>query len=139
MKNIITGSIAFDNIMDFPGYFKEHILPDKIHMLNVSFLVDTMKRQRGGTAGNICYSLALLGSPAYLFSSAGQDFGEYAGAAQAVGVDTSLVNVVPNDFTASCYITTDRDNNQITGFYPGAMTRDSEISLQSLGLTSADL
>src|SRR5205809_542074 len=84
---VVTGSIAFDNIMDFPGHFHEHILADKIHMLNVSFLVDTLKKQRGGTAGNIAYTLALLGSRPILYSSAGPDFTEYSSQIEAVGVD----------------------------------------------------
>jgi adenosine kinase len=139
MKLVVTGSVAFDNIMDFPGYFHEHILPDKIHMLNVSFLVDTMKKQRGGTAGNVAYTLALLGSQPLLYSTVGPDFTEYRAQVEAVGVDTSAMNVVDDLFTATCYITTDRDNNQITGFYPGAMVRDAGLSLAPLGLSPSDL
>lgn len=139
MSIVVTGSVAFDNIMDFPGHFHEHILADKIHMLNVSFLVDTLKKQRGGTAGNIAYSLALLGSRPVLYSSVGPDFVEYSQQLEAVGVDTRVVNRVTDHFTATCYITTDRDNNQITGFYPGAMARDTTLSLVPLGLGVADL
>jgi adenosine kinase len=136
---VVTGSIAFDNIMDFPGHFHEHILADKIHMLNVSFLVDTLKKQRGGTAGNIAYTLALLGSRPILYSSAGPDFTEYGSQIEAVGVDVSRVNRVTEHFTATCYITTDRDNNQITGFYPGAMSDDTKLALAPLGLGASDL
>ena len=139
MSIIVTGSVAFDNIMDFPGHFHEHILADKIHMLNVSFLVDTLKKQRGGCAGNIAYSLALLGSHPKIYSSVGPDFAEYARQIESVGVDTSIVNAVQEQFTATCFITTDRDNNQITGFYPGAMARDAQLSLAPLGLVSQDL
>ncbi len=139
MSVVVTGSIAFDNIMDFPGYFHEHILADKIHMLNVSFLVETMKKQRGGTGGNVAYTLALLGSQPLLYSSVGPDFNEYSGQLQAVGVDTSRVNAVTDHYTATCYITTDRDNNQITGFYPGAMAADAQLSLAPLNLSAADL
>jgi len=139
MSVVVTGSIAFDNIMDFPGYFHEHILADKIRMLNVSFLVETMKKQRGGTGGNVAYTLALLGSRPLLYSSVGPDFTEYGGQLQAVGVDTSRVNAVTDHYTATCYITTDRDNNQITGFYPGAMASDAQLSLTPLGLGAADL
>ena len=139
MKLVVTGSIAFDNIMDFPGHFYEHILADKIHMLNVSFLVDTMKKQRGGTGGNIAYSLALLGSRPLLYSSVGPDFTEYGAQLEAAGVDTSAAVQVSDHFTATCYITTDRDNNQITGFYPGAMAHDAELSLAPLGLATDDL
>ncbi|MDQ2806611.1 MAG: carbohydrate kinase family protein [Chloroflexota bacterium] len=139
MSLVVTGSIAFDNIMDFPGYFHEHILADKIHMLNVSFLVETMKKQRGGTGGNVAYTLALLGSQPLLYSSVGPDFGEYNSQVQAVGVDTSRINTVSDHYTATCYITTDRDNNQITGFYPGAMGADAQLSLTPLGLGADDL
>ncbi|HUS17565.1 MAG TPA: carbohydrate kinase family protein [Chloroflexia bacterium] len=139
MSLVVTGSIAFDNIMDFPGHFHEHILADKIHMLNVSFLVETMRKQRGGTGGNIAYTLALLGSRPLLYSSAGPDFNEYETQVQAVGVDTSAVQRVTEHFTATCYITTDRGNNQITGFYPGAMGDDSALSLVPLNLRPRDL
>ena len=139
MKLVVTGSIAFDNIMDFPGFFHEHILPDKIHMLNVSFLVDTLKKQRGGTGGNIAYTLALLGSRPLIYSTVGQDFAGYGAELEAVGVDTTAVRRVGDQFTATCFITTDRDNNQITGFYPGAMAHDTELSLQPLDLAPSDL
>ncbi len=139
MSVVVTGSIAFDNIMDFPGYFHEHILADKIHMLNVSFLVETMKKQRGGTGGNVAYTLALLGSHPLLYGSVGPDFAEYDRQIQAVGVDTSHIIAVSDHYTATCYITTDRDNNQITGFYPGAMGADATLSLAPLGLGASDL
>ena len=133
MKTIITGSIAYDNIMDFPGHFKDHIMPDKLHVINLSFLVDTMKRQRGGVAANIAYTMALLGSPPAIFTSVGgNDWTEYEGWMHKHGIDTRFIEVVPDEFTATCYITTDRDNNQITGFYTGAMARDKERSLLSI-------
>ena len=90
MSVVVTGSIAFDNIMDFPGHFHEHILADKIHMLNVSFLVDTMKKQRGGCSGNIAYTMALLGSHPILYTSVGPDFAEYEREIQAAGVARRL-------------------------------------------------
>ncbi len=139
MSIIVTGSIAFDNIMDFPGKFADHILPDKIHILNVSFLVKGMKKQRGGTAGNIAYTLGLLGDRPLLFSTAGQDFAGYRQEIEAKGVDTSIVKILPQDFTATCYITTDEVNNQITGFYPGAMAQDIELSLRDLPREGLDL
>src|SRR3954453_5364460 len=105
MSIVVTGSIAFDNIMDFPGKFADHILPDKIHILNVSFLVKGLKKQRGGTAGNIAYTLGLLGGQPLLFSTAGQDFAGYQEGIAAAGVDTSAVKVQADDFTAICYIT----------------------------------
>jgi adenosine kinase len=139
MTVVVTGSIAYDNIMDFPGHFHEHILADKIHMLNVSFLVDTMKKQRGGCAGNIAYTMALLGAHPVIYSSVGPDFAEYESQLRAAGVDTERLHRVTEQYTATCYITTDRDNNQITGFYPGAMARDAELSLAPLGLGPQDL
>jgi adenosine kinase len=139
MSTIVTGSIAFDNIMDFPGKFADHILPDKIHILNVSFLVNTLKKQRGGTAGNIAYTLGLLGDHPLLFSTAGQDFAGYRAEVEAVGVDTSAVKILQQDFTATCYITTDQVNNQITGFYPGAMAEDVHLTLHDLPREALDL
>lgn len=132
-QTLITGSIAYDNIMDFPGYFKDHIMPDKLHVLNLSFLVKSMKRQRGGVATNIAYTMALLGAPPSLFASVGEnDWTDYHDVLRGLGVNTDFVKVVPDEFTATCYITTDMDNNQITGFYPGAMSHDKERSLTSV-------
>ena len=129
MSIIVTGSLAFDHIMSFPGYFKDHILPDKVHILNVSFLVNSLKRQRGGTAGNIAYSAALLGLRPRLLAAAGGDFAEYRAILERRGVDTGPVFVAEDDLCASAFITTDRDDNQITGFYPGAMLRAGETRL----------
>lgn len=140
MSVIVTGSIAYDNIMDFPGYFKDHIMPDKIHVLNLSFLVNTMKRQRGGVAANIAYTMALLGAPPSVFSSVGaNDWNEYKAFMEKHGVDTRFVNVIPDEFTATCYITTDLDNNQITGFYTGAMANDKALSISGLPREELDL
>lgn len=135
---VVTGSLAFDHIMTFPGYFKEHILPDKVHTINVSFLVDRLQRQRGGTAGNIAYSLALLGVPSYLIASTGSDAGDYLTALSAMGVRTDHVLVANDDFSASAFITTDRADNQITGFYPGAMLRNGSRSLHDADLPGAE-
>lgn len=122
MSNIVvTGSVAFDHIMDFPGRFKEHILPDKVHMLSVSFLVDNLKKVRGGCAANIAYNLALLGERPKMVATVGDDFAEYRAWLEERGVDTSGTRVIEGDFTASCFITTDLDDNQITAFHPGAM------------------
>ncbi len=129
MSIIVTGSLAFDHIMSFPGLFKDHILPDKVHMLNVSFLVSSLERQRGGTAGNIAYNAALLGLWPRLVAAAGRDFGGYRAELDALGVDTSAVAVDDADLTASAFIMTDQTNNQITGFYPGAMRRAGERPL----------
>jgi adenosine kinase len=139
-STFITGSVAYDNIMNFPGYFKDHIMPDKIHMLNLSFLVNTMKRQRGGVAANIAYTMAMLGAPPSLFVSVGaNDWASYRDELEALGIDTRYAQVVPDEFTATCYITTDMDNNQITGFYTGAMARDKELSLLSIPREEVDL
>jgi adenosine kinase len=126
---IVTGSVAFDHIMDFPGRFKEHILPDKVHMLSVSFLVDNLKKVRGGCAANIAYNLALLGERPKMVATVGDDFGEYRAWLEDKGVDTSGTRVIAGDFTASCFITTDLDDNQITGFYTGAMKAAGSVSL----------
>lgn len=138
MRIIVTGSLAYDYIMNFPGRFSDHILPDKVHMLTVSFLVDSMKRLRGGTAGNIAWNLALLGEKPHLVSAAGQDFGEYKKALVDVGVQPGHVREVANEFTASCFINTDMVNNQIVAFYPGAASHARELSLEALGLTKRD-
>ncbi|MFO7168493.1 MAG: carbohydrate kinase family protein [Chloroflexota bacterium] len=139
MRIVVTGSLAYDYIMDFPGYFKDHILPDKVHMLTVSFLVDSMRRMRGGVAGNIAYTLALLGERPTVVATAGHDFGEYRAWMQRQGIDTSGVAEIEHEFTASCFINTDRANNQIVAFYAGAMTHARNLSLLDLGLGPQDL
>lgn len=127
----VTGSLAFDLIMDFPGNFKDHILPEKLHVINISFLVGDLKKQRGGCAANIAYTLALLGETPRVIAAAGKDFGEYADWLAGHGVDVGGIQIFSDETTASCYITTDRANNQITGFHVGAMKRAGEISLQA--------
>jgi adenosine kinase len=138
MRIIVTGSLAYDYIMNFPGKFADHILPEKVHMLTVSFLVDSMKRLRGGTAGNIAYNLALLGAKTSIVSAAGQDFKDYQGQLEQLGIDCRGVKVVGNEFTASCFINTDMSNNQIVAFYPGAVVHAREVTLESIGLTKDD-
>ncbi|HEY4000478.1 MAG TPA: carbohydrate kinase family protein [Candidatus Xenobia bacterium] len=125
----VTGSLAYDLIMDYHGYFKDHILPDKLHVINLSFLVGELKKQRGGCAANIAYTLALLGHTPRIVAAAGNDFGEYEQWLRARHVDTSGIHIFPELTTATCYITTDQAHNQITGFYPGAMSKAREISL----------
>ena len=132
MNLLITGSIAFDYLMSFPGRFSEHLLADQLQNLSVSFLVDTLHRRRGGCAGNIAYTLALLGEKPILVGSAGQDFTEYGGCLEGVGVDLSGVQIVDSVFTASFFCNTDQDNNQIASFYTGAMQHAREISLSGL-------
>jgi adenosine kinase len=133
-KVLVCGSIAYDHLMDFPGLFKEQILPEKIHTLNVSFLVNSFKKMRGGTAPNIAYNLALVGISPLILGTAGQDFREYGGWLKANGIDINYIKILNDDYTASCFITTDLANNQITEFYPGAMVNDPELSLKDIPL-----
>lgn len=128
MRIIITGSIAFDYIMSFPGRFKDHILPDKIHLLSVSFLVDSLRKERGGCAANIAYSLALLGERPTVMGTVGQDFSDYRLWLEQQGVDTSLIREISDKFTASFFVSTDLDDNQIASFYTGAMANARELS-----------
>lgn len=118
---LVSGSLAYDYIMDFPGYFRDHILPEKLHVLSVSFLIDKMKKNYGGTAGNIAYNLALLKEGSSILSSAGNDFTAYSRKLRAKGIDISNVRQVKNVTTAAAYIMTDTNDCQIIGFYPGAM------------------
>ncbi|TAM11201.1 MAG: carbohydrate kinase family protein [Nevskiaceae bacterium] len=119
---LICGSVAYDTIMVFSGQFKNEILPDKVHMLNVSFLVPKLRREFGGTAGNIAYNLHLLGGNALPMATVGHDFDDYAHRLDHIGIERGLVKVVPDAYTAQAYITTDMDDNQITAFHPGAMS-----------------
>ncbi len=139
MRIIVTGSIAYDYVMVFPGHFQDHILPEKMHVLSVSFLVDSMKRLRGGTAPNIAYNLALLGQKPEVVGTVGEDFAEYRAWLDSKGVVTAGIKVIEGDFTASCFINTDLRHNQITAFYPGAMKHASTLSLDGMGLSKHDL
>jgi adenosine kinase len=139
MKIYVTGSIAFDYIMVFPGKFRDHILADKMHVLSVSFLVDSLTQLRGGTGANIAYSLALLGMNPVLVGSVGKDFADYSAWLKDAGVDLSGVKTVDDLHTASCFINTDLEDNQITAFYPGAMGHAAGISLRKLGAGKDDL
>lgn len=129
---IVTGSIAFDYLMSFPGRFTEHFLRDHMSRVSLSFLVDSMDKRRGGCAPNIAYTLALLGERPRLMGTAGQDFGEYRQWLQAAGVDCSLVRQVDGKFTASFFCSTDLDNNQIASFYTGAMAHAAELSFRTV-------
>jgi len=123
MKNtLICGSLAFDNIMVFNGRFREQILPDQIHILNVSFLVPEMHRELGGCAGNIAYALHSLGGKAEIMATVGDDGAPYLSRLDTLGLSRKYVRQVPGTFTAQCFITTDMDDNQITAFHPGAMS-----------------
>ena len=118
VRIVVTGSLAYDYIMDFPGNFKDHVLPDKAHMLTVSFLVDSMRRMRGGVAGNIAYSLALLGERPLVLASAGEDFGEYREWMERRGIDASGIVEIEDEFTASAFI-----NRRITRLWPSTPAR----------------
>ncbi len=132
MKIIVTGSIAYDYLMSFPGKFTEHFLAEHMQRVSLSFLVDSMDKRRGGCAPNIAYTLALLGERPHLMASAGQDFPEYAAWLEAAGVDTSLVLQVSDKFTASFFCSTDTENNQIASFYTGAMAHAGELSFRTV-------
>jgi adenosine kinase len=125
--------------MNFPGYFRDHMLMEKAHVLSVSFLVDSMRRMRGGVAGNICYNLALLGERPLIVGTVGEDVGEYRAWLDGNGIDTSGLVVVPDEFTSSCFLNTDLANNQIVAFYPGAMNAARDLSLNDCGLGPDDL
>lgn len=126
MSILICGSLAFDTIMTFEGRFAEQILPSQLHILNVSFLVPGMRREFGGCAGNIAYGLRQLGSPAVPLAMVGNDAQDYLSRLQVLGVDTRFIGTTPDNYTAQAMIMTDRDNNQITAFHPGAMSQAHE-------------
>ncbi len=142
-KALICGSMAFDTIMVFGDRFRNHILPDKIHMLNVSFLVPQMRREFGGCAGNIAYNLKLLGDSGYPMATVGRDFGPYREWLTQTGVPADYVRVIESEHTAQAFITTDLDDNQITAFHPGAMQQShtnkvSDASGIALGIVAPD-
>ena len=125
-KILVTGSIAYDTIMVFPDRFKNHLLADQLHILNVCFLTPDMRREFGGTAGNIGYNLKLLGEAPLVMATVGEDIGPYLERLQRLGIDASLLKKMPGQFTAQAFITTDLDDNQITAFHPGAMNSSHE-------------
>ncbi len=139
MRIVVSGSIAYDYLMSFPGRFTDQIIPEKLSRLSVSFLVDEMVRQRGGTAANIAYSLKLLGQDPILLGTVGQDFGDYAAWLREHSIRTDHVVEIPHKFTASFFVSTDEEQNQIANFYPGAMSDCRDISLRDRGLTGADV
>ncbi|TDK24432.1 carbohydrate kinase family protein [Luteimonas aestuarii] len=143
MSALICGSLAYDTIMVFPDQFKNHILPDKVHILNVSFLVPRMRREFGGCAGNIAYNLKLLGGDPVPMATVGQDFGPYREWFEENGIPLDHVKVIDELFTPQAFITTDHDNNQITAFHPGAMMRSYENHVRdvpgvTIGIVSPD-
>lgn len=129
MQTLICGSLAFDTIMVFPDKFKHHILPEKIHMLNVAFLVPEMRREFGGTAGNIAYNLRLLEDNPLIMATVGDDFGVYNVWLDSKNISSAHIKKIANSFTAQAFITTDTDDNQITAFHPGAMNDSYQNSV----------
>jgi adenosine kinase len=146
MTALICGSVAYDTVMVFDGRFRDHILPDRIHMLNVAFLVPALRRNFGGCAGNIAYNLKLLGGKGRVMATVGSDFGPYKAWMHDCGLPADLIRQLDAEYTAQAYITTDADNNQITAFHPGAMNhasmnhvpRDAGISLGIVAPESRD-
>jgi len=143
MRTLICGSLAFDSIMVFHDHFKHHILPDKIHILNVSFLVPDMRREFGGCAGNIAYNLKLLGGEAVIMATVGEDFSPYASRLERLGLSQECVRRIDGSYTAQAFITTDLSDNQITAFHPGAMNHShlndaGEAHDIRLGIVSPD-
>ena len=132
MDIIVSGSMAYDRIMDFPGHFSDHILPEKIHALNVCFQVDGMKEKFGGTAGNIAYALTLMGERPAISATIGRDYHQYFKWLAKNGISNETIKIVEDEFTASAYITTDKADNQITGFNPGAMKYSSSLDFDRL-------
>jgi adenosine kinase len=143
MTALICGSLAYDTIMMFEGRFRDHILPDRLHVLNVSFLTPAMRRNFGGCAGNIAYNLKLLGGDGLIMATVGHDFGPYAQWLERWNLPRTHVRTVASEFTAQAFITTDLDNNQITAFHPGAMNqshlnRVSDSSGVKFGIVAPD-
>ncbi len=145
MKTLICGSLAYDTIMVFPDCFKNHILPEKIHILNVAFLVPDMRREYGGCAGNIAYTLNLLGGAPLIMATVGEDSGLYTQRLARLGLDATHVREIRDSFTAQAFITTDLDDNQITAFHPGAMNfshqnhiADARNANVTLGIVAPD-
>jgi adenosine kinase len=134
MSILVTGSIAYDTIMVFPDRFRNHLLPDQLHILNVCFLTPEMRREYGGTAGNIAYNLRLLGEEPLVMATVGEDIDAYLTRFAKLGIGTGHLKRIPDQFTAQGFITTDLDNNQITNFHPGAMNYSHENHVtRSLG------
>jgi adenosine kinase len=143
MSALICGSIAYDTIMVFPEPFREHILPDKVHILNVAFTVPEMRREFGGVAGNISYNLKLLGGEPYPMATVGDDFEPYRRHLEALGISLRYVRHMEGEFTPQAFITTDIDDNQITAFHPGAMgsshiNRVADTTGISIGIVAPD-
>ena len=142
-KALICGSYAFDSIMVFQDQFKNHILPDKVHMLNISFLVPTLRKEFGGCGGNIAYNLHMLGANSVPMATVGEDFAPYMGWMETHHMNTTHIKVIKDTYTGQAFITTDMDDNQITAFHPGAMSNShqnkvSDASNVDIGIVSPD-
>ncbi|MEM7800110.1 MAG: PfkB family carbohydrate kinase, partial [Chloroflexota bacterium] len=135
MNIVVTGSIAYDYLMEFPGKFTEHILPDQLHQISLSFLVNKMTKMKGGTAPNIAYTLGLLNGHPIVMGTAGNDFPEYSDWLVEHGVDVSGIKIIEDKHCASFFANTDTDQNQIASFYTGAMANASELSFAALERT----
>ncbi|MEK6767146.1 MAG: carbohydrate kinase family protein [Planctomycetota bacterium] len=132
MNILVSGSLAYDRIMDFPGKFSDHILPDKVHILNVCFMINELKENFGGTAGNIAYALSLLGESPTIIATAGRDFDSYRDWFKNNKISTENIRIIEEELTAGAYITTDQSDNQITAFNPGAMKFSSSYDFESV-------
>lgn len=139
MTILCTGSVAYDYLMSFPGYFRDHIIPEKLETISLSFLVDSMVRQRGGVAPNIAYNLALLGEKPRLLATVGEDFEEYRAWLEEHGVETKYVKVIPGKYTASFFANTDKSNAQIASFYAGAMANAAELRIRDAHMEDISL
>lgn len=139
MNILLTGSVAYDYLMTFPGLFKEHLLAEHLEKISLSFLVESLVRRRGGIAPNIAYTMALLGGQVSVMATVGEDFEEYRAWLESHGVDTTHTVVIPGQYTASYFATTDRSNAQVASFYPGAMQHAAQLSLKSLADQPPDL
>src|SRR5579862_7110254 len=133
MRALICGSVAFDTIMVFNGHFRSHLLPDQLHMLNVSFLVPELRREYGGCAGNIAYNMRLLGDEGVPMATVGSDAERYLVRLRELGIPTDLIRTLDGEYTAQAFITTDLDDNQITAFHPGAMNSAQLNTVPSTG------
>jgi len=132
MNILVSGSLAYDRIMDFPGKFSDHILPEKVHVLNVCFMIDGLRENFGGTAGNIAYTLSLLGESPTIIATAGRDFELYRNWFKNNKISTENIKIIDEELTAGAYITTDKSDNQITAFNPGAMKFSSSYDFESV-------
>lgn len=139
MSFVITGSVAYDYLMRYPGRFRDHILPENLDSLSVSFLADSMQRVRGGVAANIAYTMRLLGGDPVIMATVGNDFGDYRQWLESHGLNTEQIIEITDELTATFFVSTDLEQNQIANFYAGAMNRAREYSLESRGLGNASL